>query len=83
MASSDIASRDPELTTPTGKRELAGTEPLLLRRLGPFVFEVLDRERVVALQHLDAGAAVLGDRLPVLARRGCAARSSRVVASTE
>jgi len=50
-----------------GKSRLPGAQPLVLRRLRAFVFKVLDRERVAALQHLDAGAALLGDRLPVLA----------------
>ena len=43
-------------------------ESFLLCGFGSFVFEVLDYERVVALQHVDAGAALLGDRLSVLAR---------------
>lgn len=52
----------------TDESELPGTKPLLLCRLRALVLEILDRERVAALEHLDAGAAVLGDRLSVLAR---------------
>jgi hypothetical protein len=45
---------------------LPGTEALLLGGLRPLIFEILDRERVAGLQHLDAGAALLRDRLSVL-----------------
>jgi hypothetical protein len=50
-----------------GESALSGMETFLLCGFGSFVPEVLDHERVVALQHLDAGAALLGDRLSVLA----------------
>jgi hypothetical protein len=36
-----------------GKSRLPGAQPLVLRRLRAFVFKVLDRERVAALQHLE------------------------------
>jgi hypothetical protein len=68
IAYADLSRERPgQLGQLTGESELSGTEPLVLRRLEALVFEVLDRERVAALQHLDAGAALLGDRLPVLA----------------
>ena len=50
------------------KSELPGTKPLLLGGLRALVFEILDRERVAALEHLHARAALLGDRLSILAR---------------
>jgi hypothetical protein len=49
------------------RERASGPDPLLYRRLGALVLEVLDRERVIALQHLHTGAALLGYRLPVLA----------------
>jgi hypothetical protein len=67
VGSSMTPSHKPELPTPTRESQLPGAQPLLLRRLGAFVLEVLDRERVAALQNLDACAALLGDRLPVFA----------------
>jgi hypothetical protein len=39
-------SRGPQLRTPAGKSELPGTKPLLGRRLGALIFEVLNCESV-------------------------------------
>jgi hypothetical protein len=61
------AITQPALSISAGRSEGRGADALLRRRLGALVLEVFDRERVVALQHLDAGAALLGDRPQVLA----------------
>jgi hypothetical protein len=77
-----IASRSSELVALICERKLSRMEPLGLCQLWTFVFEVLDRERVAAFQHLDARAALLCDRLSVLGAsadlRGASART-RVV----
>jgi len=59
-----------------GERDLPRTQPFLFCRLRTLVFEVVDRKCVAALEHLDAGAAVLGDGLPVLTGADAAARYS-------
>ena len=62
-----MALKRPELTRLAGESELLRTEPLFLGGLRALVFEVLDRERVAALPASDAGAALPGDHLSVLA----------------
>src|SRR5260370_28480641 len=59
-------SRDPQLATSTGEGNLPEPDPLVGCWLRPLILEILDREGVVALQHVDAGPALLGDGLPIL-----------------